>query len=176
MAEIVEHDAFCDCQTCLDAQVATIQALTNNAPVVLDLFADQMDTETEAPEVPALTICRKCHRPLTSARSIREAGRNGGYGRGCARKIDQVAKAKAGTDQPAQVAKAVELIEDGGLDRTSKTTWLAVSSDGTTRYEVNTQTGLCGCPAGQHGRRCYHQISVEIVTGAPTATPLPTAA
>lgn len=115
------------------------------------------------------TTCRKCQRPLTSLRSIREAARNGGYGRGCARKIDHAAQAS--TDQPAQVAKATQLIEDGALDHVAGSTWLAVSSDGSTRYEVDAAAGTCSCPAGQHGRRCYHAIAVEFVTGRPVVAP-----
>src|SRR5262249_1044888 len=34
------------------------------------------------------TTCRRCGRTLTSPRSLREAQTNGGYGRGCATKIE----------------------------------------------------------------------------------------
>lgn len=117
-------------------------------------------------QVNTTSHCRRCGRSLRSAKSVAT-----GYGPTCARKI--AAAAAASTDQPAQVAKATQLIEDGGLERTSPTTWLAVSSDGSTRYEINTVTASCSCPAAQHGRRCYHAVAVELVSGAPVAAPTP---
>ena len=120
----------------------------------------------------ATTItCRKCGRDITSARSIREATQNGGYGRGCARKIADAALA---SDQPAeQVDKALELIEDGALVHWTRDLFQAVSTDGTEVYTIDAAAGSCTCPAGQHGRTCYHAVAVALVLGQPVTAPAP---
>lgn len=120
----------------------------------------------------ATTItCRKCGRDITSARSIREAGRNGGYGRGCAAKIEAEVVA---ADQPVEVSeKALELIEDGGIDHIAGSLFLAVSTDGRVRYEVCPVTGRCTCKAGQYGHRCYHLAAAEAVSGLHAPEPQP---
>ena len=115
------------------------------------------------------TTCRRCGRPLTSARSIREAQRNGGYGRGCAAKIEAEVVA---ADQPVEVSeKALELIEDGGLVRVIGSLFLAVSTDGRLLYEVCPVTGRCTCKASQYGRRCYHLAAAEAVSGLTAPEP-----
>jgi hypothetical protein len=117
--------------------------------------------------------CRKCGRDITSARSIREASRNGGYGRGCAAKV---ADTVTSTDQPAEVSeKALELIEDGGIVRVTGAIFLAVSTTGRVLYEVCPVTGSCTCKAGQHGRRCYHLAAAEAVSGLTAPAPKPVA-
>jgi hypothetical protein len=113
--------------------------------------------------------CRKCGRSLTSARSIAEAQRNGGYGRGCAAKVEQAVAAKG---DPVEVSeKALELIEDGGIVPVIGCTYLAVSSDGTVLYEVNPVAATCTCKAGQYGRRCYHLASAEALSGYTAPAP-----
>lgn len=118
----------------------------------------------------ATTItCRKCGRDITSVRSIREAGRNGGYGRGCAVKV----AATVATEQPAVAEQAAELIADGGIVRVTGALFLAVSTDGAVRYEVCPVTGRCTCKAGQYGRRCYHLAAAEAVSGLTAPAPQP---
>lgn len=114
------------------------------------------------------TTCRRCGRTLTSTRSIREANRNGGYGRGCAHTIE--AAAHTSTAPAAQIDEALELIEDGALQHWTHTLYLAVSSDGRVLYEVCPDAGThgsCTCKAGQYGRYCYHLLAVRLLTGKP---------
>lgn len=116
---------------------------------------------TNAATTTSHTTCRRCGRPLTSPRSIREAQTNGGYGRGCAAKIaDTVA-----VETPAIAEQAAELIEDGGVVRVTGAIFLAVSTDGSVLYEVCPVVGSCSCKAGQYGRRCFHLAAAEAVSG-----------
>lgn len=63
-----------------------------------------------------------------------------------------------------QVAKAKELIADGGLQMVSPAVFTAVSSDGTVRYCTAPDT--CTCPAGIRSVRCYHTAAVRIALAA----------
>jgi Family of unknown function (DUF6011)/SWIM zinc finger len=110
------------------------------------------------------TKCQSCGRILTSTKSI-AAGR----GPVCQAKI--AAAAKASTAAPALVAKAIELIEDGALVHWTRNLFLAVSTDGTVAYEVDAAAGSCTCPAGVHGRPCYHVLAARIVL-ASVGTPV----
>ncbi|RCG31971.1 hypothetical protein DQ384_05360 [Sphaerisporangium album] len=105
--------------------------------------------------------CRRCHRALTSAKSIAT-----GYGPGCAAKIRGAAKTADLTDfKPAQIAKATELIEQGGILRTRRPNlYTAVSGDGNTTYLVARQA--CTCPAGIKNRACYHRAALTILAAA----------
>lgn len=105
-------------------------------------------TTTAAPA----TTCRSCGRKLRAVKSIAQ-----GRGRACQAKFVARIAAAAKVEQPARLAKAVELIEDGGLVRVGHL-FLAVSSDGQTRYEV-AATGECSCTAAQYGRKCYHSTA-----------------
>lgn len=68
--------------------------------------------------------------------------------------------------KPAQVDKARELVEQGGILRTSRPgMYTAVSSDGAVTYLVH--ASACTCPAGQRGRHlCYHRASAVILGAA----------
>lgn len=122
---------------------------------------------TNAATTTSHATCRRCGRTLTSPRSIREATQNGGYGRGCAAKIaDEV----AANTTPAQASEALDLIQDEAIVRVAGSVFLAVSADGRVLYEVCPVTGTCTCKAGQYGRRCYHLVAAEAVSGL-TATP-----
>lgn len=68
--------------------------------------------------------------------------------------------------KPAQIDKARELIEQGGIIPSSRRVgiYTAVSSDGTTTYLVHSAT--CSCPAGQRGRKCYHTAAVALLEAA----------
>lgn len=106
------------------------------------------------------TQCGRCGRTLTDPESVAA-----GYGPVCAKRIAEAAQTSI--HQPAQVAKAVELIETGGMVTVHHgRAYRAVSSDGQRTYLVAREA--CTCPAGLHGRLCYHRISVEILT-APKA-------
>lgn len=64
---------------------------------------------------------------------------------------------------PAQQAKALELITDGGMVPLKRPgAWKAVGSDGVTVYLV-TPKG-CNCPQGLlRGRPCYHRASASVL-------------
>jgi hypothetical protein len=96
---------------------------------------------------------------LTSVSSVRDS-----YGRWCKAKIRAAAIAKAIRDfTVAQVEKAKELLADGGLIATKRPgVYRAVSSDGQSSYL--THPAACNCPAGLHGRRCYHVLAARILT------------
>jgi ribosomal protein L37E len=106
--------------------------------------------------------CKRCGRPITSVRSIAEALRNCGYGRGCAKRIQDNAQAAAQTENPAQWVKAVDLITDGGLVHVRRGVYAVPSSDGLRTYLTAAQA--CSCPAR---KRCYHSIAVTIATARP---------
>lgn len=100
--------------------------------------------------------CIRCGRRLTATTSV--AARMGST---CQRK----AGAALATFTDTQIAKAVELIEDGAVVRARKGSpvFLAVSSDGASTYFVG-PTG-CTCPRGRrdatHGEpaHCYHRAA-----------------
>ncbi|MFI9591092.1 DUF6011 domain-containing protein [Nonomuraea sp. NPDC052265] len=108
--------------------------------------------------------CLRCGRKLRSAESI--ANRRG---RRCRNLVQAAARTVALTDyKPAQIERAHEVIEQGGVVPTSRPNlWTAVSSDGTTTYLVALQG--CTCPAGIKQRRCYHRAAATILTAAQPA-------
>lgn len=65
----------------------------------------------------------------------------------------------------AQLVKAAELIEDGGV-RPFGTPglFLVVASNGRRHYVVNANSETCTCPAGEHGRACYHVVAVRMLS------------
>jgi len=104
--------------------------------------------------------CASCKRPLRAAASIAAL-----RGRRCRAKVRAEARAAAGHNKPEQVAKAVQLIEDGGLVPTNRPgIYRAVSSNGEVTYLVAAQA--CSCRAGVHDRLCYHRIGVAILEAA----------
>lgn len=115
----------------------------------------------------ATVHCQRCGRVLRS-----ETSRRLGYGPTCLRRIQAAIQT---SDAPAaQLDKAVELIADGGIARVTGSLYLAVSSDGSTRYEVDAATGQCSCKAGQHGRRCFHVAALSFLLGQPVTAPVAT--
>lgn len=120
--------------------------------------------------------CKGCGRDITSVRSIREASRNGGYGRGCARKVAEAAQAAAQSEPATRVDAATEAIEDGAVIHQTQDLWLVVSTAGTEVYVADLGTGGCTCPAGQHGRRCWHLLAAELLAGKPAAAAVRTLA
>lgn len=104
--------------------------------------------------------CRGCGRKLTAAKSVAD-----GRGRTCARKVREAAADAARTVKPELVAKAVELIADGGLVQIRPTVFKSASSDGTRVYRTAPQG--CTCPAGTRGKyMCYHRVAVAITLAA----------
>jgi hypothetical protein len=100
-------------------------------------------------------ICTRCGRKLTAPRSV-------ALGRGprCEAKVQAAAKLVG--EKPEQVAKALELLADGGVETLRPgRVWLVVASKGVDTYR--TAPTACTCPAGVRGRRCYHEIAVSLL-------------
>lgn len=144
--------------------------MTTTAGTATDIFSawDQYDVDdafvpaqatapaVETVEAPAVVTCKGCGRPLRATKS-RALGR----GPVCQAKFAARVATAAATEPADRVAKAVELIEDGGLVRVGHDLYLATSSNGSLRYEV-TPTGECSCTAAQYGRGCYHSLAARI--------------
>lgn len=113
-----------------------------------------MSETTSTPTAPA--TCARCGRVLTDPRSIGQ-----GLGPVCFRKVRDHALVALAAHTTAAVRKALELIADGGILPVGNGRFLAVSSDGSTRYET-TASG-CACPAGSFGRSCYHRAAVDLL-------------
>jgi hypothetical protein len=109
----------------------------------------------------AHTNCLRCGRKLTSAKSIAT-----GYGPTCTRKVKAAAKAKAAAAfKPATVAKAEELIEQGGIVAIRARVFRVVSSNGQGTY-LTAPEG-CTCAAGLRGKHvCYHRAAATILLAA----------
>lgn len=120
---------------------------------------------------PALAVahtakCQECGR-TRYFRSAEAAANAAPAGRICRARIRQAAAGAQNAIKPDQYAKAIELIEDGGIVRTSRDgMFAATASDGTTVYVVDVTHQTCGCKAGQHGRYCYHLAAAQILTEA----------
>lgn len=110
-------------------------------------------TKTQTPKT---ATCRRCHATLRSTRSVAN-----GIGPVCARRERQEAAVK--DVKPATVAKAMELIEQGGiLPLRGKKVFQVVSSNGIDRYL--TAPEVCNCPAGRKGYHvCYHRVAATIL-------------
>ena len=103
------------------------------------------------------TKCLRCGRTLRAASSIKAS-----YGRVCRARIRAAALARALRDfSAAQVEKAREAVADGALVRMRNGVWQAASSDGSSTYLVAWTT--CNCPAGLHGRLCYHVAAARMI-------------
>lgn len=104
--------------------------------------------------------CLRCGRTLTSPRSIAL-----GYGPTCSAHIRKATKTPTITaHKPAAIAKATELIEQGGiLPLRGRRVFTVISSDGTGTYL--TAPAACTCPAGIKGRHvCYHRVAATILS------------
>jgi excisionase family DNA binding protein len=70
--------------------------------------------------------------------------------------------------KPAQIERARDAIEQHAILPTSRPgIYTAVSSDGSTTYLAHASG--CTCPAGQHGRTCYHRCAVQILNATRAA-------
>jgi len=106
--------------------------------------------------------CHRCGRVLRSAKSVSD-----GYGRTCRAKVTAAAKAKAASEfKPATAAKALELIEMGGIVAIrGRRVFRTVSSDGTRTYLAAPEA--CNCAAGLKGKHiCYHRAAAAIMLAA----------
>jgi excisionase family DNA binding protein len=69
--------------------------------------------------------------------------------------------------KPFQVAKAIELIEQGGILPTSRPAlYVAISSDGASQYVVDQAEHSCTCKAAIRGLHCYHLAAADLVQAA----------
>lgn len=110
--------------------------------------------------------CQSCGR-TRRFRTAEAAASAAPAGRICRARARDAAAAAEGNVKPGQHAKAVELIEDGGIVRTSRPgVYAATSSDGTAIYVVDTSAGTCTCKAGQNDLFCYHLHAALILHAA----------
>lgn len=66
-----------------------------------------------------------------------------------------------------QIAKAHELIEQGGILPTARPAlYVAISSDGTSQYVVDQAEHSCTCKAAIRGLNCYHLCAADLVQAA----------
>lgn len=107
--------------------------------------------------------CNRCGRALRSAKSIAA-----GYGPTCRAKVAKATADLTGADtyQAFRVTKAAELVELAAIVRTAPGTFQAVSSRGDVVYVVDQAAHACSCPAGEHGRACYHLAAADILAAA----------
>ena len=119
--------------------------------------SDMRKTETQE----STAKCLRCGHRIRAASSIAAK-----YGPVCRARIRLAAINEAVKGfAAAQVEKARELISDGGLIPTGRPgIFRAVSSKGTDRYLVH--SAVCNCPAGLHGRLCYHVAGARILVAA----------
>lgn len=104
------------------------------------------------------TKCLRCGRALRSATSVAVQ-----LGRHCKAKI--AAAAKTAPAKPAQVEKAVELIELAAIVPVRKgRVFRVVASNGIDTY-LSAATN-CTCPAGRNQRVCYHELAVQFLCAA----------
>lgn len=105
--------------------------------------------------------CIRCGRKLTNKTSMRR-----GYGRKCRNHLNRAARQVALTFSETQVRKAANLL------RSECVTWDGTESvyrviSGESIYWTSPER--CTCPAGEHGRRCYHRCAVRIKELTPYA-------
>lgn len=101
--------------------------------------------------------CKRCHRPLTSEKSISQ-----GRGRVCQAKYEAAVAAAANAQPADRIAKATEAIEDGAVAHRTRNLFQVVSSNGTDVYDVDLGTGGCTCRASQFGLSCWHVAAAQL--------------
>jgi hypothetical protein len=102
--------------------------------------------------------CRRCRATLRSAKSVAR-----GIGPTCERMERREAAAAAAGFKPAAVAKAKELIADGGIVPVrGRRVFAVVASNGVDRYLTAPNT--CNCPASLRARHaCYHRVAATML-------------
>ncbi len=109
------------------------------------------------------TTCRRCRRQLRTAESVARQ-----LGAACAKRERQ--EAAAADFKAEQVDKAAEVVELGGIVRTTRTTsagrpvFRVITFDGIGRHLSTTEH--CDCTAGLKGRRCWHILAARMTTAA----------
>ncbi|RPK58095.1 hypothetical protein EES44_24495 [Streptomyces sp. ADI96-15] len=107
------------------------------------------------------TRCLKCHRILRKPSPD-------GLGPKCRRMVRRTARLNPpAAFKPYQLAKAIELLEMGGLvPLRSNRVYLTVSDDGSEVYRT-AATGQCNCPAGLRATSpCYHGAAAHLLATA----------
>lgn len=108
----------------------------------------------------------RCRRPGCGRKLTAPASRAAGYGPVCRRRIRDAAR--AADVKREQVAKALELIADGGIVPTSRPgVYRTVGSQGDVIYL--THSSACTCPSGLHRATvsiCYHSVAVRLLLAA----------
>lgn len=102
------------------------------------------------------TRCARCGRQLRDPRSVAA-----GVGPTCRKRITATAAVVITRTTPAQLDKALDLIADAAITRTSTATFTVISSNGRDRY--TTTPASCTCPAGRHHRDCYHRLAATLI-------------
>lgn len=99
--------------------------------------------------------CKRCDRALKDPKSI-ERGR----GPVCERKYRAAVEEASKLTSEAQVVKAVKLVAAGSVQPNESDSFYTIS---TQNGIWRTDRSLCTCPAGQHGRICYHRVAVCLI-------------
>ncbi|MFC5744809.1 hypothetical protein [Actinomadura rugatobispora] len=107
---------------------------------------------------PKTATCKRCKATLRSATSIAR-----GMGAHCARMARKEAALNAAGYKPTAIAKARELIADGGIvPIRGRRVFRAVSTDGQNTYLTAPQG--CTCKAGLKGRHlCFHRAAATLL-------------
>lgn len=112
----------------------------------------------------ATTTCIRCGRTLRSEKSVAD-----GMGRTCKARVRAAAEVVDLTqfrDARAAKNRAVELIEQAGVIPASRAgLFLAVSSDGTNTYLVDTDEGSCTCKGYVNAGHCFHLVAANLLDG-----------
>lgn len=106
----------------------------------------------------ATATCTRCRATLKSPASVKR-----GMGAHCARMDRREKAAAAAGFKPATLAKARDLIADGGIVPVrGRRIFRAVSSDGTATYLTAPQG--CTCKAGLRGKHlCFHRAAATLL-------------
>jgi len=100
--------------------------------------------------------CRKCGRPVASARALQS-----GYGERCRRRLNRAERVLAASASGV-ARKAAEILEDGAaVPHGHARVWRVVSSNGVRQYLAHPNG--CTCPAGLHQVMCCHRVAVTLL-------------
>lgn len=100
-----------------------------------------------------------CGRKLTTPRSQVDM-----VGPKCRRKLNRRLALALEEFKPETVRKALDAIADGRFTRESGSVSCWSSQDEGPRY-VGITHWTCPCPAGAHGRTCYHRAGYVLLNG-----------
>lgn len=112
---------------------------------------------------PQTANCSRCHALLTDPRRVAK-----GIGRRC-EQLDRQERAAFALTRDFKGAesarvKALELIADRAIVPTRHDgQFLAVSSDGTNTYVVDTLERSCTCKGHQRVGRCFHMVAADVL-------------